>query len=97
MTAASKLDNDTQAIRDDIDALKRDMKDLLSHVKNAAQTGTADTMDTIAGQVSAAGDRTQAQAAAAMTAIQRELGEKPLLALGMAVFVGYLGGRLLTR
>ena len=97
MTATSHNNTDVKALRDDIDALKQDVQDLLHHLKSAAQSTGASASAKITDQVDAADAQLRAQATASMAQVERTVSENPLLALLIATGVGYIGGRLLSR
>ena len=97
MSISSKADPDLAALQDDIAALKRDVSNLLEHLKigatNSAQSAAGrldDSAQRIYRNVAAEGDR-------AAKAIGRHVEEKPLVALLIALGIGYVGGRLLSR
>ncbi len=97
MSVSSKTDPDLAALQDDLVALKRDVSNLLEHLKagatNGAQTAAGrldDGAQRVYRNVTAEGDR-------AAKAIGRQVEEQPLVALLIALGVGYVGGRLLSR
>ena len=97
MSISSKTDPDLAALQDDLAALKRDVSNLLEHLKIGATNGaqsTAERLDDgaqrIYRNVAAEGDR-------AAKAIGRQIEEQPLVALLIALGIGYVGGRLLSR
>lgn len=97
MSLSGKTDADLAALHDDVIALKRDVTSLLEHLKlgatNGAQTAAEridDGAKKIYRNVAAEGDR-------AAKAIGRQVEEQPLVALLIALGIGYVGGRLLSR
>jgi ElaB/YqjD/DUF883 family membrane-anchored ribosome-binding protein len=97
MNASSNTDPAFAALQNDIAALKRDVSNLIEHLK----AGATDSAQNAAGQiddeartiyrnVAAEGDR-------AAKAISRGIEQQPLVALLIALGVGYVGGRLLSR
>lgn len=97
MSISGKTDPDVAALQDDIAALKHDLSSLLEHLKigasNGAQTAAGrldDGAQKIYRNVAAEGDR-------AAKAIGRQVEEQPLVALLIALGIGYVGGRLLSR
>lgn len=97
MSISSRTDPDLAALQDDLAALKRDVSNLLEHLKigatNNAQSAAErveDGAQRIYRNVAAEGDR-------AAKAIGRQVEEQPLVALLIALGIGYVGGRLLSR
>lgn len=97
MTTSSNTDPGLAALKDDIAALQRDVATLLEHLQAGAANGArsaADQLDDsvhrIYRNVAAGGDR-------AVKGVSRQIEEQPLVALLIALGVGYVGGRLLSR
>ncbi len=97
MSTSSKIDPDLAALQEDLAALKRDVSRLLDHLKVGAANGAQnaaerleDGVQRIYRDVAAEGDR-------AAKTIGRHVEEQPLVALLIALGVGYVGGRLLSR
>jgi ElaB/YqjD/DUF883 family membrane-anchored ribosome-binding protein len=97
MSASSNTDPDLAALRDDLAALKRDVTGLIEHLKagatNTAQSAAAQFEDSacrLYRNVAAEGERS-------VQAISRQIEEQPLVALLIALGVGYIGGRILSR
>ena len=89
--------NDLAALQNDIAALKRDVASLVQHLANGATKSAQDA----AGQIDDSARRLYRTAAAegdrSLKAISAQVEAQPLAALAIAVGIGYLGGRLLTR
>ena len=88
---------DLESLQQDIAALKRDVGSLLEHLKSGASKGAQNAAGQIDDEarrlyrnVASEGERT-------VKAISAQIEEKPLIALLIALGVGYLGGRLLSR
>ena len=97
MSISSKTDPDLAALQDDLAALKRDVSNLLEHLK----IGATNSAQTAAGRVDDEAHRIYHGAAAegdrAARAIGRQIEKQPLVALLIALGIGYVGGRLLSR
>ena len=97
MRGSSNGDPDLAAQQDDIAALKRDVASLIEHLKvgatNSVQSATEhldDGASRFCRNVAAEGERS-------VKAIGQQIEEQPLVALLIALGVGYIGGRLLSR
>jgi len=97
MSASTPPIADVSALQADLAALKRDVADLMTHLKsNAAATvqGATEKLEDgatrIMRSISDEGERS-------MKAVGQKIEEQPLMALLIAFGVGYLGGRTLGR
>jgi hypothetical protein len=97
MSEPNKNEAATAGLQDDIAALKRDVAALIDHLKLGATAGVQsasgqidDGAHRVCRTVSAEGER-------AARAICRQVEAQPLMALLVALGVGYVGGRMLSR
>ena len=97
MSVSDTISPDLNALQADLAALKRDVSGLMEHLKLGATNGArsaAAQLDDGARQfyndVAAKGDLSA-------KAISRQIEEQPLVALMIALGVGYIGGRVLSR
>jgi len=97
MVAATNSTPDLTSLQDDIAALKKDVGSLISHLSSDA-TGrvrsASDSVETGARQL-CRGALTEGEAL--IKAVGRQVREQPTVALLIALGVGYIGGRFLTR
>jgi ElaB/YqjD/DUF883 family membrane-anchored ribosome-binding protein len=97
MSESSKTVPDLAALQEDIAALKRDVTNLIEHLK-AGATGGAQSA---AAQLDEGARRLYSSVAAegerSVKAMSRQIEEQPLVALLIALGVGYVAGRLLSR
>jgi ElaB/YqjD/DUF883 family membrane-anchored ribosome-binding protein len=97
MTEASGGKPDLATVQEDIAALKRDVANLIEHLKAGATNGA----QSAAGQLDEAAQRLYRSVAAegdrSIKAMSRQIEEQPLTALLIALGVGYFAGRLLSR
>jgi hypothetical protein len=97
MNTATRGDADLAALQSDMAMLKRDVALLLEHLKDGASNGAeraaghlGDGARQVYRNVAAEGERS-------LKAIGAQIEEQPLVALLVALGVGYIGGRLLSR
>ena len=81
---------DLATIQSDLEALKRDLGALMSHLKIGLTDGVGSEASRFAGMVCEQTDRST-------KAMQRQVQEQPLLFLAGAFAVGFLGARVLFR
>ena len=97
MSASDKNDPDLAALREDFATLKRDLANLIEHLK----TGATNTAQGAAAQFDDGAQRLYRSVAAegerSVKAMSRQIEEQPLVALLIALGVGYVAGRVLTR
>jgi ElaB/YqjD/DUF883 family membrane-anchored ribosome-binding protein len=97
MSESNKNDHAPENLHTDIAALKHDVASLIEHLKagatNGAHSATArldDSAHKLYQDLAAGGERSA-------KAIGRQVEQQPLVALLIALGVGYIGGRLLSR
>jgi hypothetical protein len=97
VSISTMRDSDLTAVKDDIAALKRDVASLIEHLKAGVTHGA----QAAAAQVDGGSRRLYRNAATEGERAVKSIGEhverQPLLALLIAVGVGYVGGRVLAR
>jgi ElaB/YqjD/DUF883 family membrane-anchored ribosome-binding protein len=97
MNASVKVEPDLAMFREDLDALKRDVANLIDHMKG----GATNTVQSAAGEVERRVASLRQQAGAegdrSAKALQLFVQNQPIVALTIAVGIGYVGGRVLGR
>jgi hypothetical protein len=97
MSASDKSEPAIAGLQEDIAALKRDVASLLEHLKLGATTGA----QSAAGHLDDGAHRVcrglAAEGERAAKAVSDQVEAQPLVALLIALGVGYVGGRLLSR
>jgi hypothetical protein len=97
MTAANDSDNDLGALRDDLAALKRDVTGLIEHLKTGATNSAQNAADQLDDGAHRLCRNVVAESERSAKVIGREIEEHPLLALLIALGVGYISGRVLPK
>ncbi len=97
MTLSNSIEPTVVSLQEDIGALKRDVTRLVSHL----QSGAVNTAQSAVAQLD---DRAQrlyknlsATGGQSVKSIGRGIEKKPVIAILVALGIGYLGGRLLSR
>ena len=97
MSELNKNESSTAGLQDDIAALKRDVAGLIEHLKLGATTGVQSSSDHLDDGAHRVCRNVAAEGERAAQAISRQVEAQPLMALLVALAVGYLGGRMLSR
>ena len=93
MSSTPTPDPSLAALHEDVAALKRDLAALLSHLKPGGEP-----VETQAERLfQAAADEGSKAAKVAADQLARQVEQQPLLSVLIALGVGYIGGRLLSR
>jgi ElaB/YqjD/DUF883 family membrane-anchored ribosome-binding protein len=92
---------DLEVILNDIASLKRDLAELIGHVKTGATEGTRaaarNAVEQIGDEASRAYERLAAQGERSVKAISRQVEEQPIMSLLLAFAIGFIGSRMLSR
>jgi|GEM_PF-735925 ElaB/YqjD/DUF883 family membrane-anchored ribosome-binding protein len=104
MSTSTNDDSDLSALRDDLAALKRDVAGLIEHLKTGATEGAQSAAEGAQNAVEHLEDGAHRLCRSVAAEGEREakvvchqIEEHPLLALLIAVGVGFIGGRALSR
>lgn len=88
---------DLAALREDLAGLKRDVAALIDHLKLGVADGAASAVSRIDAGARDLAENVAAGSGRAADMIGRKVEEQPLIALLVAVGVGWIGGRLMSR
>ncbi len=83
----------TKELREDLDALRADMKSLMDHVRSASGDAASGMKAKIHDMSSEAGD----QMTAAKAVADRKISEHPMTSVAIAFGIGMLLGKLMDR
>ena len=93
----SMTDPDLAMLQDDMATLKRDVLNLLEHLKLGAANGTQNAATRLNDGAQRLYENLTAGGKRSATAIGKQVEEQPLMAVLIALGVGFIGGRLLRH
>ena len=85
------------ALQADVSALKRDIGNLLAHLKTSATEGAQSAADQLGDGATRLYRSAATEGCKSAKALGHQIEEQPVLALLIVLGLGYIGGRLLTR
>ena len=88
---------DLESLQKDIAALKHDVGSLLEHLKTGASNGAQSAADQIDDSARRLYRTVASEGERSVKAVSAQIEEQPLVALLIALGIGYFGGRLLSR
>lgn len=97
MSNSTTTDPTLIALQEDVAALKRDIANLLAHLKTGASEGAQSAADRIEDSATRLYRSAAAEGCKSAKALGHQVEEQPVIALLIALGIGYIGGRLLTR
>ena len=97
MNASSKSEPDLAVLQDDLATLKRDVASLIEHLKTGATNGAHSAAEYLDDGARRLYRNVAAEGQRSAKVIGEQVEEHPLAALLIALGVGYIGGRFLSR
>ncbi len=97
MSASMNADPELAVLREDIFALKRDVASLIEHIKGGATISVQNAADQIERGLRSLRQQAGAEGERSAKAFNLFVENRPLVALTIAVGVGYIGARVLRR
>jgi len=97
MSASMNVDSDLELFRKDLGNLKRDVANLIEHVKGGAMNTVQNAADEVEQSVKGLRQRAGAEGDRSAKALNLFVQNQPLVALTIAVGIGYVGARVLRR
>jgi len=95
--SSSAIDPSLIALQEDVAALKRDIGNLLAHLKTSATSSAQSAADQIGDGANRLYRDVASEGCKSAKALGRQIEEQPVLAVLIVLGLGYIGGRLLTR
>ena len=97
MTIMNNSETSLATLSDDLNAVKRDVAALMDHLKSGAKSGAQSAIDQVDGSAREFYRNAAKQSQKSANLISNQIEEQPLAALLIAVALGYVGGRLMSR
>lgn len=97
MSAIKNTETDLNALRDDLAALKNDMASLVANMTATAATGAQSAASQIDQKAREAYRTAAAEGDRAAKLVGQKVEEQPITALLIALGIGYVSGRMLSR
>ena len=97
MNASMKVEPDLATFREDLDALKRDVANLIEHVKGGATNTVQNAAGEVERRVRSLRQRVGAEGDRSAKALHGFLQDQPIVALTIALGIGYVGARVRRR
>ena len=97
MAAAHTTETTLVTLQDDISALKRDVSSLLEHLQRDASASAHNAVAQLDDSAHRAYRALASTGSRSIEQVGKQVEAQPVMALLLALGVGYLGGRLLSR
>lgn len=95
--AEQDLGKDVEAIRADLDALRKDLAGVVEAIKGTAQGRADSEVEALQERLNKLADDVQAGGREGLRAVEQQIEERPLASLAVAFAVGMVLGRLFDR
>jgi ElaB/YqjD/DUF883 family membrane-anchored ribosome-binding protein len=98
MTMAEReLSKDVDAIKGDLDALRKDFASVVETIKGTAKSRAESEIDALQKRINQIAADVQTSGREGLRAVEGQIGEKPLVSVAVAFAVGLMLGKLLDR
>ena len=91
------LNKDVDAIKTDLDALRKDLASVLETIKGTARNRAESELDALQKRLNQIATDVQASGRDSLRAVESQIGERPLVSIAVAFAVGLMLGKLLDR
>ena len=95
--AERDLNEDVDAIKTDLDALRKDLASVLETIKGTAKNRAESELDALQKRLNQIASDVQASGRDSLRAVESQIGERPLVSIAVAFAVGLMLGKLLDR
>lgn len=95
--AERELSKDVDAIKGDLDALRKDFASVVETIKGTAKSRAESEIDALQKRINQIAADVQTSGREGLRAVEGQIGEKPLVSVAVAFAVGLMLGKLLDR
>lgn len=92
--AERDLNKDVDAIKTDLDALRKDLASVLETIKGSAKSRAESEIDALQKRLNAIASDVQTTGRDGLRAVEGQIGDKPLVSVAVAFAVGLMLGKL---
>lgn len=91
------LNKDVDAIKSDLDALRKDLSNALETIKGSARSRAESEIDALQKRLNSIASDVQTTGRESLRAVEGQIGDKPLVSVAVAFAVGLMLGKLFDR
>ncbi len=95
--AERDLNKDVDAIKSDLDALRKDVSSVVETIKGTAKSRAESELDALHKRLNQIAADLQTSGRDSLRAVEGQIGEKPLVSVAVAFAVGLMIGKLFDR
>jgi ElaB/YqjD/DUF883 family membrane-anchored ribosome-binding protein len=95
--AERDLTKDVDAIKTDLDVLRKDLSNVLATIKGTAKSRAETELDALHKRLNDIATDLQVSSRDSLRAVESQIGEKPLVSVAVAFAVGLMVGKLFDR
>jgi ElaB/YqjD/DUF883 family membrane-anchored ribosome-binding protein len=95
--AERDLNKDVDAIKTDLDTLRKDLASVLETIKGTARSRAESELDALQKRLNQIATDVQASGRESLRAVEGQIGERPLVSVAVAFAVGLMLGKLIDR
>ncbi len=95
--AERDLNKDVDAIKSDLDALRKDLASIVETVKGTAKNRAESEIDALQKRLNQIATDVQSSGRDSLRAVEGQIGDKPLVSVAVAFAVGLVLGKLFDR